>query len=112
MGYDLQFIEDLWQIDLFLGRTEMVGGSLDGRADCVSFSTDIPRILSLFAKVHRCEWLALPNALDAGLTEATSGLFIEGVWKQEVVRVLLRAEPPAEATPGLRQFPDGRYELV
>ncbi len=112
VGYDLHFADPLWQLDLFLGRTELVGGRLDGRADYVSFTANIPAILTQFSKVDRCEWLALPNALDASVTEAASGLFIEGTWGSDPVRVVLRSVPPSNAAPGLRQYPDGRYELV
>jgi hypothetical protein len=112
VGYDLNFNEPHWQIDLFLGRTEYVGGSLDGRFDYVSFTADIPRILKLFAAVERCEWLALPSSLDAMLSDADSGLIIEGIWEGEQVRVALRSVPPIHSAPGLRQYPDGRYERV
>lgn len=109
VGYDLYFADPLWQIDLFLGRTERVGGSLDGRSEYVNFTADIPGILALFNKVERCAWLALPGNSD---DETSSGLFIEGTWQDEPVRVALRAIPPSNAAPGLRQYPDGRYELV
>ncbi len=112
LGYDLNFVDPFWQIDLFLGRTEIVGGSLDGSSDYVNFTADIPRILKLFDAVERCEWLALPSALDANMTDRQSGLTIDGKWKAEPVRVALRSVPPNNSAPGLRQYPDGRYELV
>lgn len=112
VGYDLNFNDPLWEIDLFLGRTEIVGGSLDGCSDYVSFTADIPRILSLFTKVESCDWLALPSSLDTTAPETASGLFIAGIWEQQPVRVALRSVPPSKAAPGLRRYPDGRYELV
>ncbi len=112
VGYDLNFNDPLWEIDLFLGRTEIVGGSLDGCSDYVSFTADIPGILSLFSKVGSCEWLALPSSLDTAAPQSASGLFVEGVWEQQTVRVALRSVPPSNAAPGLRRYPDGRYEVV
>lgn len=112
VGYDLNFNDPLWEIDLFLGRTEIVGGSLDGCSDYVSFTADIPRILSLFTKVESCDWLALPSSLETVSHESASGLFIEAVWEQQPVRVVLRSVPPSKAAPGLRRYPDGRYEVV
>lgn len=112
VGYDLYFADPLWQIDLFLGRTEMVGGIMDGQSEYVNFTANIPGILSLFGKVERCEWLAMPGLPSLGITEDASGLFIEGTWENEPVRVALRSVPPSNAAPGLRQYPDGRYELV
>lgn len=112
VGFDLYFADPLWQIDLFLGRTELVGGSLDGQSEYVNFTANIPRILGLFANVERCEWLAMPGLPSLALAEAASGLFIEGTWETEPVRVALRSVPPSSAAPGLRQYPDGRYELA
>ena len=112
VGYDLNFNDPLWEIDLFLGRTEIVGGSLDGCSDYVSFTADIPRILSLFSKVESCDWLALPSSLDTTASTTAAGLFIEGTWDQQQVRVGLRSIPPSTAAPGLRRYPDGRYEVV
>lgn len=112
VGFDLSFQDPLWQIDLFLGRTVTVGGSLDGSMDYVSFTADIPGILSLFSKVESCEWLALPSSLDVGGSDAGSALFISGFWQDELVRVALRSVPPSTAAPGLRRYPDGRFELV
>lgn len=112
MGYDLRFVDPLWQIDLFLGRTEIVGGSFDGHADYVNFTTDISRILRLFESIGRCEWLALPSLLDPNMPASDSGLIVEGLWNGQMVRVALRSVPPSNSAPGLRQYPDGRYELV
>jgi hypothetical protein len=112
VGYDLNFNDPRWELDLFLGRTEIVGGSLDGCADYVSFTADIPRILSVFTKVESCDWLALPSSLDTTTSTSASGLFIEGIWEQQPVRLALRSVPPSNAAPGLRRYPDGRYEVV
>ena len=109
VGYD--FNDPRWELDLFLGRTEIVGGSLDGCSDYVSFTADIPRILSLFTKVESCDWLALPSSLDS-TAESASGLFINGIWEHQPVRLALRSVPPSKAAPGLRRYPDGRYEVV
>ena len=112
VGFDLTFHEARWQIDLFLGRTVVVGGNLDGCSECVSFTADIPGILALFSKVESCEWLALPSSLDAGGDDAATSLFIDGLWGRESVRVTLRSVPPATAAAGLRRYADGHYELV
>ena len=112
VGFDLNFQDPQWQIELVLGRTVMVGGSLDGSSDYVSFTADIPGILSLFSKVESCEWLALPSSLDVTDGDAASALNIKGIWGNELVRVTLRSVPPLTASPGLRRYPDGRLELV
>ena len=112
VGYDLNFNDPVWELDLFLGRTEIVGGSLDGCSDYVSFTADIPRILSLFTKVESCDWLALPSSLDTTGDESASGLIIEGILEEQTIRLALRSVPPSKAAPGLRRYPDGRYEVV
>lgn len=112
VGYDLHFQDPAWQIDLFLGRTEIVGGNLDGCSDCVSFTADIPGILSVFSKVERCQWLALPSSLDTTIDETAARLSIEGLWEEHSICVNLMAAPPITAAPGLRRYPDGRYELT
>ena len=112
VGYDVKFLDPLWQINLFLGRTEIVGGMRDGVSDYVNFTANIPRILGLFGTVDRCEWLALPHALDGNRTESASGLFVEAIWQDKQIQLALHSVPPSDSAPGLRQYPDGSYELA
>ena len=112
VGFHLSFQDPHWHLDLFLGRTVMVGGSLDGSSDYVSFTADIPGILSLFSKVESCQWLALPSSLDEAGSDAASALSIEGTCENERVRLTLRSVPPPSAAPGLRRLIAGRFELV
>lgn len=112
VGYDLTFNDPQWQIDLFLGRTEYVGGIRDGQFDYASFTADIPGILKLFGSIERCDWLVVPRSAGLGGSDIASELTIDGNWEGESVRVTLRSVPPRNSAPGLRQFPDGRYELA
>jgi hypothetical protein len=112
VGYNFRFVEPCWQIDLFLGKNELVGGSLDGLVDYVSYTANIAGILGLFSKIQRCEWLALLPTSTPNLGEKSSGLAIEGDWQGIPIRVILRMVPPTESGVGLKSFQDGSYAVV
>ncbi|MDB5388629.1 MAG: hypothetical protein JWM11_4275 [Planctomycetaceae bacterium] len=111
-GYNFKYADPCWQIDLFLGKNELVGGSLDGLTDYVSYTANIAGILGLFSQIQRCEWLALPENLADRHNKQTSGLAIEGVWEERLIRVILRMTPPTEIGVGLKLFPDGSYAVA
>lgn len=110
-GYNLKYADPWWQIDLFLGKNELVGGNLDGLCDYVSYTANIAGILGLFTKVQRCEWLACPGTQTTNQNEQSSGLAIEGDWAGHDIRVVLRMVPPSEIGTGLKLFPDGSYAV-
>jgi hypothetical protein len=111
-GYDFRYADPWWQVDLFLGKNELVGGSLDGLSDYVSYTANIAGILGLFNKVQRCDWLALPECQAESKHQHASGLAIEGDWQGRPIRVVLRMVPPSDVGVGLKLFPDGTYSVV
>ena len=107
VGYDCQAGPDRWEIGLYLGKTELVGGAVDGSAEFVNFHFNVLDLLNQFSRVERCAWHALPQR---GPGEPGSFLVCEGVWQEHPVRLQFFALPPDSAGPGLRRYPDGSCE--
>lgn len=109
VGYECRFVESLWQIELFLGKIEIVGGSYDGHTSYVNYTANVAGILGLFSSIRRCEWQALPCSQHPG---TSTGLAIEGEWKGHIVRILLRMVPPKSVGVGLKHYQDGTYAIA
>lgn len=116
LGYEIRFADPHWELDLFLGSNEVIGGDADGQFQYVNFRTDIARILSLFTSVYRCEWIAMTenDRSQRELTPADSrcGLRIEAEYGGQDVWVTLKSVPPVAVMPGLKRYPNGNYELA
>jgi len=111
VGYDCRFVDPAWELDLFLGKNERIGGSLDGLADYVSYTANVAGILGLFSSVRRCEWLALTTSEEVAIQTPDSGIAIEGDIAGHPIRLVLRMTPPAAVGTGLKVYPDGRHIL-
>ncbi len=113
VGYECQNSETGWEIALFLGEHEVVGGPEDGQMKPVNFRFDITSIHQSFDQVDGIYWNAFPNSHVCYESMADlSFLTIQGQVSGNVVRVQLHAGPPDSIGPALRQYPDGRLELV
>ena len=112
VGFDCALSDDRWEVGMYLGKTEKVGGADDGCAEFVNFQFDLSRLLRAFNLVERCEWNAIPQWGEADFTPDASSILVEGYWEEHPVRLLIYAAPPEQAGPGLRHFPDGSWEPV
>jgi hypothetical protein len=110
-GYECFYGDDRWEIAVFLGENEAVGGSQDGELAPVNFRFDVHGLTRLFEKVHAVSWNAIPCTYqDEDSYE--SFLTIDGVAAGERVGLQVHALPPGEVGPAMRQHQDGRLELV
>ncbi|MFV0446835.1 MAG: hypothetical protein ACK5Q5_24955 [Planctomycetaceae bacterium] len=111
-GYECMFGEDRWEISVFLGEQEVVGGPKDGELAPVNFRFDVAGLTPLFERVNTVNWNAIPwtYGTDDGLFE--SFLTIDGVAAGERISLQVHALAPRELGPGLKQYSDGRLELA
>jgi len=113
VGYECQNSDTGWEIALFLGEHEVVGGPDDGQMKPVNFRFDISEIQQNFDRIDGIFWNAFPNSHVCYESMADlSFLTIQGEIEGHSVRIQLHAGPPDSIGPALRQYPDGRLELV
>jgi hypothetical protein len=111
-GYECMFGDDRWEVSVFLGAQESVGGAQDGELMPINFRFDVAGLTRMFERVHSVNWNAIPctYGADDGLFE--SFLTIDGMAAGERISLQVHALAPREIGPGLRQFQDGRLELA
>jgi len=114
VGFDCQFTEECWEVGLFLGSTEIVGGERDGQFIAASFQFDLLQLLDRFESVNRFHFNFLEQ-IEAQSTcdPASAYITIEGhLADLELVRLNVYATPPEEAGPGFRKSHDGKIDTV
>jgi hypothetical protein len=126
--------EDRWEITMYLGRNEVVGGRLDGRRVPVDFQFDLHRACEIFETVTSVRWNVFGSdesfgedagrAAEAGSPSAEhvmpqgpvagerSYLMIDGTHAGACVRLKVFSTPPADAGPGLRMHHDGTWDAT
>jgi hypothetical protein len=129
--------EERWEITMYLGRNEVIGGRLDGRRVPVDFQFDVRRACDLFESVTSVRWnvfgaddtfgepngegaeTVTPDAATApeGTAGAGTGgersyLMIDGIHAGSGVRLKVFSTPPADAGPGLRVHHDGTWDAT
>jgi len=109
VGFDCQPRENCWEVGLFLGSLEFIGGMKDGSAQYANFHFDVLAFLELFSEVELFRWNSVPSPEELELPAETppSFLTIEGNYGENFVRVNIYTIPPADSGPGFRQYPDG-----
>ena len=116
VGYECAPTTERWEISMYLGNTEVVGGRVDGQVRPVAFQFDLVRLETVFDRIDDCRWSAFPAGTVADDAEAPgcerSDLTINGRYRENVLKLRVFGTPPAEAAPGLRQYADGSWEAV
>jgi hypothetical protein len=113
-GYECFQANGTWEISLFLGQNELLGGSRDGLLLPVNFRFDVAGLLQQFSELNALKWNAFPDAFvfrDAGYP-TESFLLAEGTVRGEVIRLQVQALPPDAIGPGLQFLPNGEHLLV
>lgn len=85
-------IDDVWEISLFPGQTETIGGLRDGRLNSSPFSLDVSRVMQVFDKVLACHW---QNQPISSRDELGAHLALEGVYSGKRVCLRVLAVAPA-----------------
>ncbi|WP_339730644.1 hypothetical protein [uncultured Gimesia sp.] len=114
VGFDCQFTEECWEVGLFLGSTEIVGGQRDGQFIAAGFQFDLLQLLDRFESVNRFHFHFMEETEPAvARTPAASYITIEGhLADLEIVRLNVYATPPEKAGPGFRKSHDGKIDTV
>lgn len=112
-GFECAFGEGRWEISLFLGKTERVGGRDDGAQSPVNFKFDVRGLIDLFDELDSVRWNAFPDC-GAYVDEVVdlSFLVAEGTVQGSPVALQILAGPPEDAGPALKQYDDGSYATV
>lgn len=113
-GFECIRGEDRWEISIFLGKTERVGGPDDGQQSPVNFSFDVHALTRLFEQLQTLRWNAFPDCgMDEDLPEIElSFLLAEGMVRGEHVSLQVHSGPPEGAGPALKRYDDGSYATV
>lgn len=113
VGFECMQGETGWEVALFLGEHEQVGGADDGRLRTVNFRFDLRQLQAEFDSLSGLYWNAFPNS-HVCFSESTdlSFLTVEGTIAGEQLRLQIHAGPPDGVGPAMRQHLDGRLELV
>ena len=116
VGYECAPSTQRWEISMFLGCTEIVGGKGDGEIRPVAFQFDVTRLETVFDQIDDCCWSAFPAGTMADEIDKLAGdrsyLTVVGRYRENLVRLRVYCTPPAESAPGLRQHADGSWEAV
>lgn len=114
VGYECAFSDGGWEISVFLGENEIVGGADDGRMLPVNFRFDINGIARQFDQIDTIHWNAFPNSPAKSAHDVDlSFITVTGIVQGENVLLQLQATPPnASVGPAIRQHADGTMELV
>lgn len=106
-GYVAAHEDSRWVVRLFLGETEVVGGSRDGAVVPTAFTFDLEAVRADFETITRLEWHGLPAGSIPQQTRDDATLAIDGTVDGHVIRLLVNLRSPADMGPGLKQHPDG-----
>ena len=116
VGFDCQIADDRWDVSLYLGSQELVGGREDGQHKSSNFHFDVQGLLGLFGEINGVQFAAYPDGAAEGTDEgdcAPCGLItIDGRLNDNLLRVRIYSMPPADIGPGLRRHADGRCDTV
>ncbi len=112
-GYEVMSSDSGWEVALFLGEHEMIGGADDGRMQAVNFRFDMTPLYHSFTQIDAFHWNAFPNS-HVCFEDSTdlSFMTIDGIVNQTRVRLQIHAAPPETVGPSLKQYQDGRVEIV
>ncbi len=110
VGYECNFADDSFEISMFVGAREIVGGPLDGHQEPQNFRFNLQGLFDRFDSIQSFLWNALPHSplQDGGL----SFVVVEGKVQGHLVRLQLHPTAPDEIGPAIREFADGTVELA
>ncbi|WP_166830256.1 hypothetical protein [Thalassoroseus pseudoceratinae] len=83
----------LWEVTLFVSKTEMQGGPSDGQLSWSRFTFDILSLHSLFDSISSLHWQALPFDED---DDFGAHLLCEGICAGHSVSLRVLSRPPEQ----------------
>lgn len=112
VGFDCQFADGYWELSLFLGKTEFVGGQHDGLSRSTNFEFNILPLVQLFDQLDQMNYVACPDEERRTSLGVESHLSIRGQYQANPLHLHILATPPQHAGPGIRQFPNGELDTI
>jgi hypothetical protein len=116
VGYECAPGADRWEISMYLGATESVGGRVDGEVRSVAFQFDLAGLYAVFDLVDEFRWSAFPAGTLGQDEQPHAGersfVALVGRYGDNLLRLRVFCTPPAEVSPGLREYVDGTWEAV
>lgn len=103
VGFGCDWQQTHWELRLFLGELEVVGGKDDGARRPVDFELDLSAIHAAFDRVHEMRWLVFSQT-EAG---SRSFLSVRGDVGGNPVAVKFYSHAPIDSAPGI-QHPSSR----
>ena len=110
VGYDCKITEEGWNLSLFLGETEVVGGSEDGLTRIPNFDLNLSDILGQFESVESVRWVSRPDADFS--EEQMSTVIIRGKIEDEMMTFSILDRSPESIGPGMRELMNGLLETI
>ncbi|MFV0442404.1 MAG: hypothetical protein ACK5Q5_02410 [Planctomycetaceae bacterium] len=88
---------DIWEVTLFVSRTEVFGGEFDGERVPGRFCLNVAPLISLLDELDNCWWQPLTVAADDDLGPHLS---LEGRYAGHAVWIRITAEQPEDIESG------------
>jgi hypothetical protein len=108
VGSQCEFADDRWEVRLYLGSTEIVGGKNDGYSQLLSYELDFVRLRDAFTRLDEFRW----NVGASSEGGNSSFVVLRGLIDQYPVCLKIYSRPPKEAGPAFRQNADGTLDAV
>lgn len=110
VGYECNFADGSFEISMFVGAREIVGGPFDGRQESQNFRFNLQGLFDRFDSIQSFLWNAIPHSPlnDGGL----SFIVVEGLVQGHIVRLQLHPTAPEEMGPAIREYTNGTVELA
>jgi hypothetical protein len=116
VGYECSPSAERWDVSMYLGATEAVGGRADGEIRSVAFQFDLLRLGAIFEPIDEFHWNAFPRGTTSLEEDVRAGersfVSVTGRYRSHQIRLRVFCTPPAEVSPGLRHFADGTWEAI
>lgn len=113
VGYEFSQADDGWELAMFLGEREVVGGANDGRLSPINFNFNLQGIAACFTRLETMQWNAFPNShVCFENTSDMSFVTVRGTVGDQPLRLQIHSTPPDCVGPGHREYSDGQIELV
>lgn len=97
-----------WQVRMYLGTTEVVGGRDDGEWRQPGFELNFSQVTAEFTRIDEFRW----NVSAPGVDGSHSFVTLRGAVGEHLVQVKVYSRTPRDAGPAFRQHLDGTVEPV
>lgn len=110
VGFECAAGVDRWEVGMYLGGTEFVGGKTDGEVRFVAFQFDLSRLREAFESIDSFVWNVYPPGTQLDDPEQVTCVVVVGKFRSAAIRLRIYASSPESAGPGMRQYTDGSWE--